>query len=352
MALAYTKAGWNFDKYIYAYEQNSQLSMATFYYAFKTLLLSAGWTMRGGYSATIGTHHNDGTNVDVWPTPNDASKANGDTFVIMRGPGGLGDAELIFGTNYSSQATYHNRPFFVVSHNSGGTGGFGATYSGANQTGTGTSVTPPTALDQQVFYAQNSNTVLLPTDTPGTWSGYVAYSTEATGLGNASIISTRVMFKWQEVICLNFTHDRLVNPHANLDNGGQVFYMRMFNDNDLPINTVMDNDLYTGALHRGRVSGVNRALYAGTSGYANLGHQSLNIVQQDNKMVVSPMDIYNNTLGEKGYYGTIPDQYWGNNGQIMQLLGDTVGGAPNWFSGGSIISPWDGVTPEPLPRRY
>lgn len=343
MALAYTKAGWNFEKYLYAYEQNLTRMKQHWYWGFKDVLVSLGWTVRGGYTLAQGLHHNDGTNVDPWVVPTDLTKANQDFYIIMRGPQGLGDAEICFGCNVSNSDTWWRSMFFYVSHNSGGTGGFGATYGGANGT-SGSSSVPPTALDAQTIFVHNSTTATTSIDSSDTFSIYGAVSADAK--------ETRLVIQHGNVVNLFFGLSHLNNPHPNLDNTGRAFTLRTSTNIATPSNTVMDNDFYTSALYYGRVAGINRTLYAGTSGYANLGHQSLNIVQQDAKMVVAPMDMYNNTLGEKGYYGTIPDMYWGNNAHEMQLLGDTVGGAPNWFSGGSIISPWDGVTPEPLPRVH
>jgi hypothetical protein len=338
MALAYTKAGWNFAKYLYAYEQNVETMNRHWYFGLKTVLVALGWEVRGGLSS-VGLFHNTNeaygaySGSDPWPTFNDANKTGGDMYIIMRHPSGF---EICFGSNYSSQTNYLYFHFFIASHNAA----FGAANSGANGT-SGTSAVPPTASDQQVVYNHNVNVSNTGINSGGTFSIYGARSNDN--------LSSRLMIQRVRGQHYWFALDHLDNAHANLDNGGRVFTMRTATSGE-PTGSVMDNDFYTSALYYGRVSGVNRALYAGAPGYANLGHQSLNIVQADNKMVVAPMDIYNNTLGEKGYYGTIPDCYWGNNGHYMALLGDSVGGAPNWFSGGSIISPWDGVTPEPLPR--
>jgi hypothetical protein len=162
-------------------------------------------------------------------------------------------------------------------------------------------------------------------------------------------LSTRMFVQRDRVIGTWFHFDHVDNPHANLDNGGRIFAFRITSSDD-GNDTVMSNQFYTTPLYYGRVAGINRAMYAGTSGYANVGHQSLNIVQADNKMVVAPMDMYNHTLAERGYYGTIPDCYWGNNNQHMQLMGDAIGGPANWFSGGSIVSPWDPT--EAMPRVH
>ena len=344
MALAYTKAGWNFDKYLYAHF-NTRSTAQNWYYGLKSVLLNLGWTMRGGHTGVHGLHHNDGSNFDVMQTPTDFTKDGQDFYVIMRGPGGLGDMEICFGSNYGNSESWWNSIFFIVSYNSGGTGGFGSAYGGSDGSGSLAGMTPPTALDQHVVWSQNSSgNSRSAAGSSRTFSFYGAVSTDG--------LETRVIGNVGNVLNFFFSVSHLDNAHPNLENSGRVFTIRGTSDTATPMNSVMDNDYYTSAMYYGRVSGVNRSLYLGTSGYANLGHQSLNTVQQDNKMVVAPMDLYNNTLGEKGYYGTIPDQYWGNNNHFIQLLGDSVGGAPDWFSGGSIISPWDGVTPERLPRVF
>jgi hypothetical protein len=340
MALAYTKAGWNFSKYLYAYQQSVELQNQNWWFGYKQVLLDLGWEVRGGVAKGVRA---DNTNeafgawsgVDPWATPSDVTRIGYDFYIIMRSPTGF---EICMGSNYATQPNYANYHFMRISH----AAGFGLANGGANGTGTTTNIAPPTATDQQIVYADNTHLYKSGIETGHTFAIYGAISTDG--------LSTRLVIKHERGIHLWLDHSILDNPHANLDND-QVFAYRVsesLEDTSSP----MSNTFYTSALYYARVSGINRILYSGTSGYANLGHHSLNIVQQDNKMVVAPMDIYNNTLGEKGYYGTIPDLYYGNNEHFMQLLGDSVGGPPNWFSGGSIISPWDGVTPEPLPRVH
>jgi len=341
MALAYTKT-WSFEKYLYAYEQDVDIMNRHWYFGLKDTLVRLGWEVRGGLSLDVGLEHNTAeafgaySGADPWPTYIEADKkSNSDIYIIMRSPCGL---EICFGANYSSDPSYNYQMFAYLSIDSG----FGSANGGTNGT-SGASAVPPTASDMQTIYAHNSGTDTNGINSGATFSIYGAQSADG--------LHTRLVIKRLRGINLWLALDHLDNAHANLDHGGRVLAFRSTNG-DEQANSVMNNDYYTTPLYYGRVSGVNRTLYAGTSGYANLGHQSLNIVQQDNKMVVAPVDLYNNTLGEKGYYGTVPDLYWGNNNHFMQLLGDSVGGLPKWFSGGSIISPWDSVTPEPLPRVF
>jgi len=340
MALAYTKAGWSFEKYLYAYEQDLQLMQQHWWFGLKSVLVALGWEVRGGLSS-VGLFHNTNeaygaySGSDPWPTVADTNKTGSDMYIIMRSPTGL---EICMGANYATQTTYLYFGFMIISH----AAGFGSANGGANGT-SGTAAVPPTATDQQVIYNHNTNSNTTGIDNGSTFSIY--------GMKSSDDLNCRLVIKRLRGVNLWLSLEHLTNPHANLDNSGRVISVR-WATGDEQINSVMDNGYYTSALYYGRVSGVNRALYAGTNGYANLGHQSLNIVQADNKMVVAPVDLYNNTLGEKGYYGTVPDLYWGNNNQFFQLLGDSIGGAPKWFSGGSLVSPWDSVTPEPPPRVY
>jgi hypothetical protein len=342
MALAYTKAGWNFEKYLYAYAQNLELMEQRWWWGFKDTLVRLGWEVRGGHAQGVRADNTVEANgawsgTDPWVTPSQVTRIGYDFYIILRAPNS--PFEICMGSNYATQTSYANYHFMRISHSAG----FGLANGGANGTGTTNNIAPPTATDQQVVYADNTNTWRSGINNGGTFSIYGAISNDG--------LNTRLIIKLQRGIHLWFSHEHLDNPHANLDNSGQVFAYRVVESLE-DTTSPMSNSFFTSALYYGRVAGINRTLYAGTSGYANLGHQSLNIVQQDNKMVVAPMDLYNNTLGEKGYYGTIPDMYYGNNSHFMQLLGDSVGGLPKWFSGGSIISPWDSVTPEPLPRVF
>lgn len=111
----------------------------------------------------------------------------------------------------------------------------------------------------------------------------------------------------------------------------------------------MDNaNHYTTASWRGVVDGTARSMYLGGRGWNNTGIQSQIRVPTDRKTVVGPCELYASAVGARGYYGTIPDIYWSPDNQFRQGMGDTAGGAVNWFCGGSLIVPWDSA--EPLPR--
>jgi hypothetical protein len=348
MALAYTKAGWNFAKKLYAYEYNAEKMQGEWWLGIKQVLVDLGWEVRGGLNSGHTLAHNTNeafgawSGVDPWTSADDCKRSVGTYYIILRSPQTEnGNAEICIGSQYASaQSTYGKFHFMYYSP----AAGFGTANGGADGSGTGNSggTVPPTATDMSVMATINAGN-LNGLDNEGTFSIYGAQSADNK--------STRLVIQRQRVSHYWLSFEHLDNPHANLDNNGRVLATRWSSSID-PNDAVMINTFYTSALYYARVSGITRLLYAGTSSYANVGHQSLHIVQQDNKMVVAPMDLYNNTLTEKGYYGTIPDLYYGNNNHFMQLLGDTVGGTPRWLSGGSIITPWDGVTPEPLPRVW
>lgn len=333
MALAATKT-WSFFSDVQAYgDVTGDTYYARWMFDLKELLVSMGWTVRGGYSGNTNTlYHNDGANNDPWPTYLDARKgiSSRDTYIIIRAPTDLGQ-EICYGSNYSSASSYTNRVFFYSSQS----GYFGATESGAD----GSTTAPPTAADGVGWYGHNSNTTTIPTQ--GTYTFIGAKTSDNK--------HHRIFCQTNRVISSMFFFEHLNNPHADLDNGGRVASVRLSNIYDSN-DTVMDSDSYTSALYQGKVSGVNRSFYAGAGGYSNNGVQNLTRPRADDKVVCTPIDLYNNTTNEQGYYGTIPDLYWGNAGLYGQLLGDSVGGAANWFSGGSVVTPWDPA--EPLPRVY
>ena len=62
--------------------------------------------------------------------------------------------------------------------------------------------------------------------------------------------------------------------------------------------------------------------------------------------MVSPCDLYLNTLGVEDFIGTVPDLYWTPAGLYGKYIGDTVGGDMNWFTGGTLMLPWDKLQPQ------
>jgi hypothetical protein len=327
MALTADKT-WSFFSFNWAYTGSTYTSMRAYMYNLKEMFVSMGWTVEGGRSPSGGLHNND--QVDVWPTEATASHTS-DTWMHLKAPAPL-EFEIVFGAFYSSNDGESRRLSVNVSHSDG----FGA----VNGSSDGTTTAFPNALDQQVIQDDTNTTESTP----------YGMSFNIYGSKTSDNKNHRIMCYHRRVCSSFFSFETLDNPHANLDNNGQMFAVRRSKTTDTPSTTVMDQDYYTSALYYGRVSGVNRSFYLGTVGYANLGMQSHLPVLQDNKIRVHPTDLYNNTIGIKGYYGTIPDLYYGSNGHYTVLLGDTVGGAANWMSGGSVVTPWDPT--EPLARIY
>ena len=328
MALAHAKT-WTFYKQETVYNGSSDNMERAWWFGLKNLLFAMGWTAEGGRSASIGLHNND--QVDVWPTLASITRASGDMWANWKAPVALGGIEIVISSLYSSGDTYLNRMGMGLSHEAG----YGTVNGGTN----GTTTAVPTATDNVTIQSHNVSSQTIPTGGGNTQTWYGAVSADGK--------SHRIWHQQGHTISAFLIFDHLTNPHVNLDNGGRVMGGRFTTNTTTPSNSVLDNDWYTSALIRGRVSGINRNLYIGTHGYANLGHQSLRSVRADRKMVVSPCDIYNSTLDERGYYGTIADLYWGNNGHYTVLVGDTVGAVPQWISGGGLILPWDGTEQRP-----
>lgn len=329
MALAHSKT-WSFTSQLKSYDDSADNIMRQWYFQFKELLVSMGWTVEGGRSVADGVHNND--QFDVWPTWQSVTHVSGDIWIHLKAPAALG-FEIVYGAFYSSGNSQLYRMQMTVSQSAG----YGTINGGAN----GTTTTGPTSTDMNTILAYTSST---PVHSQSRTFGIY-------GARTADNKNHRIMCMRGTMVDHYLSFEHLNNPSVDLDDGGRVFSWRYYSigSND-PVNTILDRDFYTGTQYRGRVSGVNRSFYLGTPGYANLGMSSLRRVRDDQKMFVTPCDIYNHTTGQRSYLGTIPDMYYGNDNQVNVLLGDTVGGLSNWFSGGSIITPWNNA--EPLPRFY
>lgn len=329
MALALQKI-WNFTSRLYPYLGVSDQSMRDGQWGMKDILVAMGWTVEGGYSneGGMGLHNND--QFDVWP---DRLTAGGtaDTWLHMKAPAASPmNVEIAFGTGFAGGAPEN---MFRMSLAVSTAAGFGTVNGGSN----GSTSDVPHASDEHEILDFGLSTATHIVNSTHSWYG--AWSTDLKHF--------RLMLFSQRVLAMYLAFDIPDNPRADIDDNDVVFTWRYTGTAGDPVNTVLDQDFYTSPLYRARVNGNNRTLYLGTSGYANLGLQSHNTVLGDQKMVVHHADLYNNTLNEKGYMGTIPDLYYGNNNQIGVLLGDTVGGSAVWMSGGSIITPWDPTEPRP-----
>lgn len=332
MALALSKT-WNFTSRIYPYLGNTTTNHRNYHFGIKDIFLTMGWTVEGGRTAANGLHNND--QVDVMPTNDEANFGSGDIWMHMKAPPASPmSAEFVYASVFSNgHPTNSQRMNYYVSTGAG----FGTVNGGGN----GSTSSGPTATDQHIYSSYGTSTQTFAS--ASTVSMYGAWTNDLKHF-------RLMMFNGQVLSQIHF-FDIPNNPRADLDDGDVIHTWRHAGANTITPNTgVLDQDFYTSALYNGRVAGNNRALYLGSSGYANLGLQSHNTVLEDNKMIVHPVDVYNNTLGEKGYMGTIPDMYYGNNHQLGVLLGDSVGGSPLWISGGAIVTPWDPT--EPRPRVY
>jgi hypothetical protein len=329
MALA-TEKTWQFTSQIYPYLGNANDTSRYMVWGIKDILVTMGWTVEGGYSTTTGLNNNNQT--DPWPAYTDYTRSSSDLWVHMKAPAtfGGGNMEIVFGVTYSSTNTYLSRFGITVSHSAG----FGTANGGSN----GSSSAFPTATDQQQIYDENSSSQR--------W--LEGYTRSLYGSWTTDGKNFRIICKNARVIDSFWSFETLNNPAASLNND-TVCSFRFEPQVADPGFSVMEGDYFTSAHYRGRTDGTtNRSFYLGTLGYANAGMHALGRVYGDNKMQLTACDVYNNGTGVEGYMGTIPDMYYGKNAHYGVLLGDTVGGPANWFSGGSIVVPWDPT--EPLPR--
>ena len=330
MALAAVKT-WQFTSRIYPYLNSTQQMQRDYHHGLKDILVEMGWTVEGGRTVANGLHNND--QVDVYPTNGSGDFGTGDVWMHLKAPVASPiEAEIAYGSTFSTGSPdnmYRMNRYISTS------AGFGTANAGGTD---GTTSTGPQSILQNVYISWGSSTTTVNQST--TLSMYGAWTTDNEHY--------RIMMVNEHVIADWLTFDVLANPRADLLDGAAVHNWRHAGGNTTTPNaSVQDNDFYTSALYKGNVNGVIRSLYLGTPGYANAGLQSHNDVLVDQKMIVHPCDVYNNTSGSKGYMGTIPDLYYGNNNQFGVLLGDSVGGAANWWSGGSIITPWDPNEPRP-----
>jgi hypothetical protein len=204
----------------------------------------------------------------------------------------------------------------------------------------GTATVQPTATDQHTAFTDEAISD-TDADLPGmenTW--HAAESAD----GEHLVIFQTGGYELSFFFCCQ----KVANANVNLDNG-VVWYARIEDTNMTqydPLQCVMDNAAhYTTQQWRGAISGANATFYLGARGYNNAGLQSRFRALADKKMILTPCDLYEDSLANQGYYGTLIDVYYGNDNHFYTLLGDTVGGAANWFSGGSLVIPWDNTEP-------
>lgn len=344
MALAHSQA-YSFFHWERAYDANADGIndgiTREWFYRMKSAFVAAGWTVMGSYLGS-GTLYNDGdrdlvdglgagAGTDVWTVPVMANSTLR-PWVVLQCPPAMGVIQMALGTSQP----WNNNPEYVV-YRTSHSGSFMATpgYGGAD----GTTTNPPTAPDQVTH--RNSGAGGMDSEGDYTASIHACWSADKTQFYCATFQEQGNPFF--------FAFSVLDNAPAELD-GGLVWTMTDGGSPyDILSETKMDSgDHYTTASWNGSISGVNRTLYLGGRGYANAGIHNHLRIPQDRSTVFSPCELYCNTATIQGYYGTVPDLYWGPVNQYRQGFGDTPGGPINWLSGASLVMPWD--FEEPLPR--
>jgi hypothetical protein len=338
MALAHSKT-YNFYNDSQAYQGSSYVTGTRFQlHHIKMSFLAAGWTIIGSYSGrNADTPSNDGTTTplvagtDVWGAIynlyNDSGKRY---YIVFQCPPEMGKLHVCIAANYAGTSNQNYLNVYTSK-----SGSFCAGNGGVD----GTNTARPTAPDE---YNHMTTRRLVSNDPDRQISVHCAYSTDGTQFFLYTKEGPAVTCFWSACV--------LDSAPAELDDGLVYFFEASdaIQTTD-PSQTVMDNaDHYTSAQWIGSVSGVLRSMYLGGRGWNNVGIQSQIKVPNDRKTVVGPCELYISTTTLRGYYGTIPDMYWGPNGLFNQGFGDAVGGPINWYSGGSLIVPWD--FNEPLPR--
>lgn len=330
MAIAYTKT-WSFGSNAHAYNGDPAYDDYIFYrranYHVKDAFVQAGWTVEGSHNGD-GTLNNN-NQVDSWTSAQAVDRVSNDVWVHLKSPG-VGTYEIIVGVGYSAANTNASAIRILLSPSAG----FGSVNGGAD----GTTTAAPTATDQYDLYSYTASNTTIGLHSYGV---YVAASTDGK--------NTRLMMKQGNEISWWVGLETVDDPRSDLD-GGRAWTVRTLVGGPTPVENEMDDVYNTTALYYGDVSGTRRTFYIGAQGYASSLSQLLLRAENNGQFPVTPVDLYNNTTAEKGYMGTIPDLYWGLEGHYSVGLGDSVGGPIKWFSGGTIITPWD--ENEPLPKVH
>jgi hypothetical protein len=308
------------------------------WYRFKEAFVAGGWTVMGSYAGT-GSVFNDGdrdlvdglgagAGTDTWTGPNFSAGGNNRPWIILQCPPIMGKAQFMFGC---SQPFQSNPEYMDARVSLDGT--FMTLYGGTN----GTTSARPTAPDQVIH---NTN--------QGGLNNAGAYSTEVHACWSTLKDQFYIMTKHEQATPMFMAFSVLDNAPVNLADG--LAYCALFGDTGLALsNTKMDNaDHYTTPNWRGQIDGVTTQMYLGGRGWSNVGIQSQLRIPDDGKIVGGPCELYGSPVTYRNYYGTVPDIYWTPNSQYNQGYGDSVAGPIKWYSGGSIIVPWDAT--QKLPR--
>jgi hypothetical protein len=348
MAIAFSQA-YTFRHFVRPFDgtdAGTKIPAREFLYEFKESLLAAGWTVMASHAGD-GTVDNSGitanvdglgggAGVDYWTSAIAIHPINtsNDPWIVLQCHPSHGDVQVClqltrFGGGLS------NIDYWDVAMSPAGQ------FLTANGGTDGAANTMPTAPDQIL----TANDLAFINPSHQTYEIHCAYTADK---------SQMFLFVQQEQSVGHFwAFSVLDNPDANLDNDA-VWTMRQYtglggSDITNPSSTTMDNgDHYTTASWYGLVSGTLRTMYLGGRGWNNVGIQSQVRPPASGQVLVGPAELYASDVTVRGFYGTVPDLYWSPNSQYHKGLGDSVGGPVNWYSGGSLIIPWDNT--QPLPR--
>jgi hypothetical protein len=329
MALAFEKT-YNFYHWTKSYEGSQENHARETLYNLKELFVSAGWIVESSHDGG-GTNLGNNDQVDHWTSTSVFSRPGGnDPWIVLKAPALFGALQICIVCNYSSGTSWLHRWDVFVSPSAG----FGSANGGSD----GTATAAPTATDQTSDISDDYYAVPAHTE----W--HIAAATDDSQF----IILNRTGAVTQTLMVFSNVN----NPPAELDNGIAYYCYTGANSNptaDADAGNLGDgSEHYTTARWRGSISGTNRAMYLGSRGYNNGSMHANQIVQDDAKITLYPCDLMCNVTTIQGYYGTIPDLYYGANNQHNIGLGDALGGPINWYSLGSLIVPWDNS--QPLPR--
>jgi hypothetical protein len=145
-----------------------------------------------------------------------------------------------------------------------------------------------------------------------------------------------------------FAFSVLENPDIEVNDGLAWCIYRSATSALTAATSAMAGTHYTSPIWHVMLSGVHYTAYLGGRGWANLGVSSLNRPQDNNRLDLGPCEIYVAAIPKRGFFGRVPDLYWGPLNQFQKGMGAAVGGPITWYSGGSLVVPWD--SSEPLPR--
>jgi hypothetical protein len=344
MAIAHSKL-FNFHhfsrEYSVAYSANDYQSDKQRHIDIKEAFLATGWTLLASFRGT-GTVSNDGSRLpgpvvpgtDQWGTNYanlNRSPTSNPIWALLQCPAGMGTMQIVIGCDAANTGNDETNEF-DMRWSPGGL--FMASGGGAD----GTSAAYPTAPDQLIY--------------DGTYhSGLTANYYEIHACWTVSPLAEQFyMFATNSFgICQFWGFAKLNNAHPGLV-GGVVATYDQLNTTTAPTNnpasTQMASAAYSSALWKGVIDGTPRSLYLGGAGYASNLQANYIRPRPDKSLVVSPCDLYLNTLGVEDFIGTVPDLYWNPAGLYGKYIGDAVDGDMNWFSGGTLMIPWDKTQPQ------